>query len=218
MGAFQTTAMRVRADSVLLASVLHTIAVLCLIRPALSNYFAGSDKAQLAKLDPGFQAAAQSAHYLGLSCLAVILIGLMTVWTGYVGRSHSAWFVMFVIVWFWAFPLFTLEFVSEIVHRRLVLTFSETLYDAMSEAGIPRIAVESVLIFSLMVIALLLPIKRFFIAGKAEEPPRRPSARLVGLSVTSVLIILIGLYAWIRIGVLYEIPVAELNSTQRLPS
>jgi hypothetical protein len=50
---------------------------------------------------------------------------------------------------------FMLPFVSALVHGRIVLTFSETLYDAISESGTPRSAVESVLISSLMVIALV---------------------------------------------------------------
>jgi hypothetical protein len=143
---------------------------------------------------------------------------LIVVWAAHVRRSRSAWFVMFVITWFWAFPLFMLPFVSALVHGRIVLTFSETLYDAISEGGTPRSVMESVLIFSLMVIALLLTMKRLFGDRKAEKPVHRPSAKLVGFSGTGVLVILVGLYAWIRIGVLYEIPVAELSLTQRLPS
>jgi hypothetical protein len=55
--------MRVRADSVLVSSVLHTIALLSLVRPALWNYYAGHDRALIAKLDVGFQAEAQTSHY-----------------------------------------------------------------------------------------------------------------------------------------------------------
>lgn len=208
--------MRVRTDSVFMSSVLLTFALLCLVPPALGNYFAGSDKALLAQMDLGLRAEAETSHYLGVSCLAIILIGLIVVWTGYAWHSRSAWLVMFVIVWFWDFPLFMLPFVSALVHGRIARTFSETLYAAISGRGMPRSVVESVLIFSLMVIALLLPLKRFFVASKAEELPQRPSARLVGLSVIGVLVVFVGLYAWIRIGALYEIPVTELNPTQRL--
>jgi hypothetical protein len=217
-GSFGGLPVRVRADSVFISSLLHTIGLLFLIRAALWNISAGSDKAVLAKLDAGFRAEAQMAHYLGLACLAIILIGLIVVWTGYVRRSRSAWFVMFVIVWLWAFPLFILPFALALVHGRIVLTFSETLYDAVSQGGTPRSVVESVLIFSLMVIALLLPMKRFFGNREAEKPVHRPSAKLVGISVIGILVILVGPYVWIRVGVLYEIPVAELNSTLRLTS
>jgi hypothetical protein len=71
--------MRVRADSVLLSSMLHTVALLSLVRAALWDYFG-----------TGFQADARTAHYLGVACLAIILIGLIVVWTGYIKRSRSA--------------------------------------------------------------------------------------------------------------------------------
>lgn len=210
--------MRVRSDSVFVSSVLHTIALLCLIRPALWNYFAGSNKELLAQMDAGFRSEARTAHYLGVASLSIILIGLIVVWTGYARTSRSAWLVMFVIVWLWAFPLFVLPFVSALVHGRVVLTFSEMIYDAISGAGTPRSVVELLLIFSVMVIALLLPMGRFFGHTVAEGVAHRASMRGVASALLSALVILVGLYAWVRIGTLYEIPAAELNPTQRLPS
>src|ERR1700731_4643556 len=53
---FWRIAMRIRADSVFISSVLFTVALLGLIRPALWCYFSGSDKVALAKLDVGFRA------------------------------------------------------------------------------------------------------------------------------------------------------------------
>jgi hypothetical protein len=209
--------MRVRADSVFISSVLHTIALLFFVRAALWNYFAGSNQALFAKLDAGFQAASETAHYLGVSCLAVIVIGLIIVWTGYVKRSRSAWLVMFVIVWFWAFPIFILPFLTGVIRGRLVLSLTETLYYAMSESSGLRLELEAELMFLLMVIALFLPIKKFFVLRSLEEPIHWPSAGLVGLCLTSVLIVLAALYTWIRVGVVYEIPVMTLNLTDRLP-
>lgn len=102
----------------------------------------------------GFQAEAQTAHYLGVACLAIILIGVIVIWTGYVNRARSAWLVMLVIALAWAFPLF----VSPLFQGRIsVLTFSEWLYRAMYQSGLPRTAAESILIFSLMVIAYCCP-------------------------------------------------------------
>jgi hypothetical protein len=113
-----------------------------------------------------------------------------------------------------AFPLLVLPLFG----GKISVTFSEWLYDAISEPGLARTHSESLLIFSLMVVALLLPIKRFFVAREVEEPIHRPSARLVGFSLIGVLVIVMALYAWIRVGVLYQIPASELSSTQRLPS
>lgn len=209
--------MRLRADSVVVSSVFHTAALLFFVRAALWNYLAGSDKASFARLDPGFQAASETAHYLGIACLAIIVIGLLVVWTGYVKRNRPAWLVMFAIVWFWAFPIFIRPFLAGVVRGRLELSLSEALYYAVSGPGGLRLELEADLAFLLMVIALFLPIRKFFFARKLEEPTHAPSARLVGFCLTGVMVILSALYAWIRVGVAYEIPVTALNMTDRLP-
>jgi len=202
---------RVRADSVLISSVLFTIALLCLIPPCLANALAGRDKMALATLDAGFRAVAGLTGTLGVACLATILIGLIVTWTGYIRRVRWAWLVMFVLAWAWAFPLFALPFLT----ARWVLTFPEVLYSAIHEAGVPRVAVESVLIFLLMVIALLLPIKSFLVGG-IEGAGHRPSWKLIGGSAVSLLLLVIGLLAWIHLRV-YEIPPDALRSWQQLP-
>jgi ABC-type Fe3+ transport system permease subunit len=215
----EADAVRIRADSVSISSVLLTIALRCLIPASWGNAWSGHNEVVLAQLDAGLRAAAATMSYVGFASLAIILIGLVVLWTGYVKRDRSAWFVMFIVVWLWAFPLFMFPFVSALVHRNIVLTFSETLYDAISGPGSPRSAVESVLTFSLMMIGLALPMRRFFGHREVEQPIHRPSSRVVGVSVIGALCIMIALYAWIRVGVLYEIPVTEISSSiQRLPS
>lgn len=205
-------AVKIRADSVFVSSVLFTIALLCLIPAALWNASAGRDKALVAQMDAGFRAEAQTSHYLGVACLAIILIGLIVIWTGYVKRSRSAWLVMFVVAWIWAFPLF----VWPLFKGTIVLTFSEWLYSAIYQAGSPRIWAESVLIFLLMAIALLLPIKSFFLVREIEEPTHRPSLKLIVGSAASVLLGMFALLAWIHFQV-YEIPPDMLSSWQQLP-
>jgi hypothetical protein len=203
--------MSVRADSAFISGVLFTIALASLIPAALRNTSAGRDRIALATLDAGFRAEAQTSHYLGVACSAIILIGLIVVWTGYVNRARSAWLVMFVATWVWGFPLLVLPLFG----GKISVTFSEWLYDAISEPGLARTYAESLLIFSLMVVALLLPIKRFFVAREVEEPIYRSSARLVGFSLIGVPVIVMALYAWIRVGVLYQIPASELSSYLR---
>ena len=204
--------MRIRADSVVISSVLFTIALLSLIPAALRNAIAGRDKTILAKLDAGFQAESQTASYLGIACLAIILIGLIVIWTGYVNRGRSAWLVMSVVTWLWAFPLLVVPLFSG------TIALTEWLYSAIYEAGLPRSAAESVLIFLLMVIALLLPIRSFFFVGEMQgRPIRRPSLKLISGFAAIVLLAGIALVAWIRVGVVYEIPPAVLNARQELP-
>ena len=203
--------MRIRADSVLVSSVLHTIALLSLVRVALWNYFATSDKAVLAQMDAGFRKEAQTAHYLGVACLAIILIGLIVLWTGYIKRSRAAWFVMFVIVWFWAFPLFILPIAVPLIRGESAFTFPELLYNAIFWPGFPRGVVELILVFSLMVIGLVLPTERFLVARKADEPIHIPSRRLVGFSLAGFLLGTVVLFFWLSVGVQYQLPNPELS-------
>lgn len=209
--------MRRLADSVVISGILHTAALFFFVRAALWNYLAGSDKASFAKLDAGFQAASETAHYFGIACFAMIAIGLIVVWTGYVKRTRSAWLVMFVIVWFWVFPVFVRPFLAAVVRGRLGLSAPEALYHAVSEPGGLRLELEAELTFLLMVLALLLPIRKFFLASRVQKPTRQLSPTLVGFCLAGGLVVLSALYAWIRVGVVYEIPIAVMNMTDRLP-
>lgn len=164
--------MRVRFDSVFVSSVLYTIGLLCLVRAALWTYY-GSTNALLVADD-------QTMHYLGVACLAIILIGLIVIWTGYVRRARSAWLVMFVVVWFWVLPLFAYRFLEAVIHGRLQLSFPEFLYDAISPGDF-RPWVEAVLIFLLMVVALVLPIRKLFFGkgcSRTSSPAIRQGCRL----------------------------------------
>jgi hypothetical protein len=127
---------RIRSDSIVVSSALHTVALLSFVWAGLGNYISGS---------------------------AVILIGLIVVWTGYVKRSRSAWLVMFAIVWLWAFPIFVLPFVGGFVRGKLGLLLSE---------------LETVVAFCMMVTGLVLPIRKFFSSKTGEESQHPPTAML----------------------------------------
>jgi hypothetical protein len=96
---------------------------------------------------------------LGFVCLGVIFVGLIVTWMGCANRIRWAWLVMFVIVWLWAFPVMILPFVE---HWKGMPTLGEWLSHAVSEAGPARDMAEVFLDFSLMMIALTVPIKSLF--------------------------------------------------------
>jgi hypothetical protein len=202
--------MKIRLDSVLVSCVLHTIALLVLAQAAFWN-FSGRTNALLAPLPTSFPDDAQSRHYLGICLFAVVFIGLIATWTWYVNMRRSAWLLMFVVAWICVFPLFVVPWVSPLLHRRLELTFSEFLYDAIDDWGLARALLASTLLFSAMLVGLLLPVKNFFGAHGHDEPTYRPSTRLVGLSTAGILVVLTALYAWVRVGVVYDIPARELS-------
>jgi hypothetical protein len=154
--------------------------------------------------DVWFRGEAQS-----VASLAIILIGLIVVWTGYAKRSRPAWFVMFVIVWFWAFPRFVLSFIPLLIRERSSFTFPELLCDAILGPGLPRDVVELCLAFLLMVIGLALPMGRVFVARKADEPVHLPSRRLAVSLLIGIPVTALALHCWLRVGVLYELPTAQ---------
>lgn len=131
---------------------------------------------------------------------------------GYAKRSLLAWFVMFVIVWFWAFPVFIRPLVGALARGELMLTFPEFLYNAISGSGMTTQMVRSILMFLIMVVGLALPMGRFFIARKAIEPLHLPSRKLAVSLLIGIPVAALALYCWLRVGGLYELPTAQLNT------
>jgi len=207
--------MRVRADSVFVSSILHTIALLFFVRPALWYYGAPSDPAAVARYDPSVQSELYADHYFGVACLAIILIGLIVIWTGYAKRSRPAWFVVFVIAWFWVFPVFVRP--SPLVRGYFTLTSPEFFYLAISGPGMATQEVRTILMFLIMVVGLALPMGRFFIARKANEPAHLPSRRLAVSLLIGISVAALALYCWLRVGILYEIPPAQLKTVVVAP-
>jgi len=210
--------MRIRANSVLVSSALFTVALICLVPAFWRNVLTARDQTWLAKLDGGYRAAAGTMSDLSVASLAIILIGLIVTWTAYIKRARWAWLVIFIVVWVWAFPLLALPPFKALFEGGMSLTFPEWIHSAIYQPGSPRAWAESVLIFLLMVLALLLPVRSFFFSQGIQGSSRRLSARLIGFSVVGVLVVMSALLAWIRLGVLYEIPLPALTAAQQLPS
>lgn len=91
--------MRTRVDSVFVSSVLFTTALLCLIPDFWASVITKHDRTWLAKVDSGDRLALETRSDLSVVCLAIILIGLIVIWTGYLKRVRWTWAVMFIIVW-----------------------------------------------------------------------------------------------------------------------
>jgi hypothetical protein len=102
---------------------------------------------------------------IGFASLAIILIGMIVAWTGYLKGIRWTWFVMLIIVWMWAFPVMMLP----ILQHRKGISLSEWFQTALSVASPYRDLAVTVLMFSLLVIALILPIKSFFGRRKGQE-------------------------------------------------
>jgi len=205
--------MRTLVGPVFISSLLFTIALVCLIPNFWASVITKHDRIWLARLDDGDQLAALTRSDLSVVCLAVILIGLIVIWTGYLKRVRWTWAVMCVVVWVWAFPLLVMPLLG---HPRS-LSAPEWIYTAIYYPGPARAYAEVVLLFLLMVIALLLPVKAFFLTGEGPRPIHRLSPRFIGGSAVVVLLMMIVLSAWVRLSA-YEISPAELTSWQQFPT
>lgn len=101
----------------------------------------------------------------GFTSLAVIASGLVVIWAGYVKRVRWTWFVIFVIVWAWAFPVLILPYFRPWKEEP---TIAQSFASSISRGGPARNFVEVLLAFALMVVALVLPV-RAFVLGRGRR-------------------------------------------------
>lgn len=155
--------MRIRRDAVAVSSVLLTLALLIPMPAMLGN----ACTVPQTELDiAGHMGISNYYVPIGFASLAVIVIGLIVTWTGYIRGVRWTWFVMFLIAWGWAFPVLVLaEF-----HWRNMMPIAQWPPLAPKGRGPQLGFAESVLTLLLMVLALVLPAKTF-ILGRGE--PRR---------------------------------------------
>jgi len=203
--------MRTRVNSIFISSALFTVALVGLIPNFWVSVITKHDRVWLAKLDSGDRSAFEARSDLSIVCLVIVLIGLIVLWTGYVKRTRASWAVMFIVVWLWAFPLLVLPLLGH-THS---LSIADWLYTAIYYPGSASWA-KSPLPFLVMVIALLLPVKSFFLDAEGPRPIHRRSPKVIGGSAAVVLLTMAALLTWIRLRS-YEIPPAELYSYEQLP-
>ena len=150
--------MRIRRDAVAVSSVLLTLALLIPMPAMLGN----ACTVPQTELDiAGHMGISNYYVPIGFASLAVIVIGLIVTWTGYIRGVRWTWFVMFLIAWGWAFPVLVLaEF-----HWRNMLPIAQWPPLAQKGRGPQLGFAEAVLTLLLMVLALALPF-RTLVLGK----------------------------------------------------
>jgi hypothetical protein len=106
---------------------------------------------------------------LGLYSLGFVMIGLIVLWTGYRKRERLAWFVMLIILFFYIFPSGFLPLLLQNTIEPEIFGPNLSTIDLSSEIKWilegNRMAIGlmmELLVFPVMLIALLLPIKAFF--------------------------------------------------------
>ncbi len=158
--------MRIRRDTAFISGVLFTIALLAFFRESLIE--ASTWRKETIEIVEGFLFIENYRALLGLACLTIFSVGLIVVWSGYVQRARWAWLAMCVIVWIFMFPMFMLP-----VWRRLPINVSDWFREALTENGPSRYHAKATIVFLLMVVALLLPVKSFFFKRSAQEAADR---------------------------------------------
>ena len=157
--------MRIRHDALTLSSVLFTFALLIPMPAMLGNAWTVPQTS----LDIAGHVGIQNYYApVGFASLAIIAIGLIVTWAGYIKGVRRTWFVMFSIAWGWVFPVLVLaEF-----RWRNMLPIAQWPPLALKGRGPQLGFAGSVLTLLLMVVALILPAKAFILGrGVARTRP-----------------------------------------------
>jgi hypothetical protein len=151
----------IRRDAVAVSGILFTLALL-ILTPAMCRAAANVRESCIWGTLGPFLWVQNCFALAGIASLALIVTGLIVTWAGYIKGVRWTWFVMFVIVWVWAFPVLLLPF---LLPWRGVETMAQSFAGAVSQSGTERSYAEVVLAFLLMVLALALPLKAFIVGS-----------------------------------------------------
>jgi hypothetical protein len=135
--------MKVRPNIFLASSLLLTPAFFWLLPYVIRSARASDDMTRTA----------------GLASLTVIIVALIVIWTWLAAGNRVAWVIMAVIVWVWAFPI--------MIFRLHIGPLSSTelkdwIVSAWRQDGFARVTLINPIMFSLMIIGLILPLRALF--------------------------------------------------------
>jgi energy-coupling factor transporter transmembrane protein EcfT len=154
--------LKIRRDAVTVSSILFTLALLI---PAPAMLWNACTARQTLLRVAGRLLVENYYAPTGFASLAVIVIGLITTWAGYIKGVRWTWFVMFLIAWGWAFPVLVLaEF-----HWRNMMPIAQWPPPAPTGRGPQLGFTGSLLTFLLMVLALLVPVKTFVLGNRGSS-------------------------------------------------
>jgi hypothetical protein len=105
------------------------------------------------------------ARTAGLASLTVIIVALIVIWTGLAAGNRVAWVIMAVIVWVWAFPIMIFGLhIGPVSSSQL----KDWIVSAWRQDGLARVTLINPIMFSLMLIGLILPVRALLRIGKPE--------------------------------------------------
>jgi hypothetical protein len=158
--------LRLRRDSVSVSSVLLTF---CLLSWAPPNLKTAATWRQRSIMVTERLWRYNSESLLAFASLALLIIGLIVIWTGYQRRMRSAWFVMLVFVLVYFLPVYVLN-IFLIMRSVGWRWWPEVVRGAIDGSQDAQVALEVLIIFTTMLIALLLPVRAFFGKSQGDTP------------------------------------------------
>jgi hypothetical protein len=128
----------------------------------------------------------------GFAALAITIVGLIVVWTELAAGNRVSWVIMAVIVLVWALPIMTWPLFT---HPRVLLSLSdlrELVAFAWRGEHLSRTYFISTIVFLLMLVGLILPVRCLFRIGKPKYPvpSAKESFRAMEISLIGIGIIL----------------------------
>lgn len=149
--------MKIRYNAVFVSSVLLSICLLSLV-PASIHWVSTWKELNIAM--PGV--SVQNFFMpLGFYSLCLEMIGMIVLWTGYLKRERSAWFVMLIITLFFVFPLNGLKMLLEM--HASILSWPALLHGVRAGWWPMIWTLIGAFTFLLMLVGLFLPFHVFFL-------------------------------------------------------
>jgi hypothetical protein len=100
----------------------------------------------------------------GLASLTVIFVALIVIWTWLAAGNRVAWVIMAVIVWVWAFPI--MMFPLPRIGPLSLSDLKDWIVSAWHQDGLARVTLINPIMFSLMFVGLILPVRALLRIGK----------------------------------------------------
>jgi hypothetical protein len=128
----------------------------------------------------------------GLASVTVIIVALIVIWTGLAAGNRVSWVIMAVIVLVWALPIMTGPLLT---HPRVLFSLSD-LRDWVAFAWrgehLSRTYFLSTVVFLLMLVGLILPVRALLRIGKPKYlvPSAKESFRAMEITLIGIGIIL----------------------------
>ncbi|MFY9730661.1 MAG: hypothetical protein WB723_02640 [Candidatus Acidiferrales bacterium] len=143
--------MRIRPSIFQVSSVLLTLGFLYLLPSSINCIRTRDSMTQIA----------------GLAGLTLILVALIVIWTGVAAGNWVAWVIMAVIVWVWALPALMWPVLRH--GRRWTLgELHEWVVIAWREDTFVRATLIDTVMFLLMLVGLVLPVRALYLIRKPE--------------------------------------------------